>query len=148
LTPSELGRHLGLSASATASLLAILALDGKVSRSPSADRQRGDEGDDERRVRQSDRAALAWRQRVVARHRIAPALDEGVETDGEDDEQQRRRGHQQRDHPHGVADQPVPPREGAGDATAVDLLWSRAYKSDGAGVAVVCGRLPIVRAAQ
>jgi hypothetical protein len=31
LTPSELGRHLGMSASATASLLAILASDGKVS---------------------------------------------------------------------------------------------------------------------
>jgi DNA-binding Lrp family transcriptional regulator len=30
LTPSELGRHLGLSASATASLLAILASNGKV----------------------------------------------------------------------------------------------------------------------
>jgi DNA-binding MarR family transcriptional regulator len=30
-TPSELGRHLGMSASATTSLLAILASDGKLS---------------------------------------------------------------------------------------------------------------------
>src|SRR5436190_383595 len=80
------------------------------------DEQRGDQGG----VDQADRHALPGRQRVVARHGVAPAPHERHEPEDQHDQQQRRPRQHEGDGADRIAGDPVAAREGAGNTAAVE----------------------------